>query len=189
MTAATGSSLTVEETPIAGVLVLKPRVYSDARGTFFESYNEDAFAQATGIAAHFVQDNHSVSLHNVLRGLHYQVTRPQGKLVRVIAGDVYDVAVDLRRSSKTFGRWTAARLTADNRLMQWIPESCAHGFVVMSERAEVLYKTTDYYAPECERSIAWNDPDLRIDWPIAAAPLLSDRDARAVRLRDAEVFP
>lgn len=180
----------VETTPIAGVLVLAPRVYEDSRGAFFESYNEAQFEKATGVAARFVQDNHSISRRHVLRGLHYQVGRAQGKLVRAIVGEVYDVAVDLRRSSPSFGRWTAVRLSAENRLMQWVPKGCAHGFVVLSDRAELLYKTTDYYSPGDERSIAWNDPDLRIEWPLGGAtPIVSDRDASAGRLRDAELFP
>lgn len=182
-------SLEVEGTDIPGVLVLAPRVFADARGAFFESWNEADFAEATGVSARFVQDNHSVSLKNVLRGLHYQVGQPQGKLVRVVVGEVYDVAVDLRRSSKTFGRWTALRLSAENRLMQWVPVGCAHGFVVLSERAEVLYKTTDFYSPAHERSIAWNDPDLAISWPIEGEPVLSARDAGASSFRTAELFP
>ena len=183
------TALRVEATGIPGVLVLAPRVFTDARGAFFESWNEAVFAEATGISARFVQDNQSVSLNNVLRGLHYQVEQPQGKLVRVAAGEVFDVAVDLRRSSPTFGRWTGVRLSADNRLMQWVPEGCAHGFVVLSGRADVLYKTTAYYAPALERSIAWNDPDLAIRWPIDDAPVLSERDARAAAFREAELFP
>lgn len=182
-------NLRVARTSLDGVLVLEPRVFGDARGAFFESFNEAAFAEATGVTARFVQDNHSVSVRNVLRGLHYQVGHAQGKLVRVVAGEVFDVAVDLRRSSQTFGRWTAIRLSAENRLMQWVPVGFAHGFVVTSDRAEVLYKTTDYYSPQDERSIAWNDPDLGIAWPIAGEPLLSTRDAAAARLRDAELFP
>ncbi|HEX2830014.1 MAG TPA: dTDP-4-dehydrorhamnose 3,5-epimerase [Burkholderiales bacterium] len=183
------SALHVAATDIPGVLVLAPRVFADARGAFFESWNEAAFARATGVDARFVQDNHSVSMKSVLRGLHYQLAKPQGKLVRVVVGEVYDVAVDLRRSSKTFGRWTGVRLSAGNRLMQWVPVGCAHGFVVLSERAEVLYKTTEFYSPADERSIAWNDPDLAIDWPLEGRPLLSDRDARATRFAEAELFP
>ena len=188
MTGAT--SLRVERTGVDGVLVLAPHVYEDARGAFFESWNESQFATATGIAAHFVQDNHSISAHHVLRGLHYQVAHAQGKLVRAVAGEVFDVAVDLRRSSATFGRWTSTRLSAENRLMQWIPVGCAHGFLVLSGRAELLYKTTDYYSPQDERSIAWNDPELGVEWPLgSAAPLISERDARAARFRDADLFP
>jgi dTDP-4-dehydrorhamnose 3,5-epimerase len=181
--------LHIESTSLPGVLVIAPRVFADARGAFFESYNETAFAGATGVAAGFVQDNHSVSLKNVLRGLHYQVGKPQGKLVRVVAGEIFDVAVDLRRSSPTFGRWTGVNLSAANRLMQWIPEGYAHGFIVLSDRADVLYKTTTYYAPELERSIAWNDPDLAIRWPLDGPPILSERDSRAAALREAELFP
>ena len=180
----------VEAAAVAGVLVLAPRVFEDPRGAFFESWNEAQFAKATGVEARFVQDNHSISRRHVLRGLHYQVGRAQGKLVRAVVGEVFDVAVDLRRASPTFGRWTATRLSAENRLMQWIPIGCAHGFVALSERAELLYKTTDYYSPQHERSIAWNDPEIGIEWPLAGAtPLLSERDARAGRFRDAELFP
>ena len=182
--------LRVEHTSLAGVLVLEPRVFEDSRGAFFESYNEAQFAKATGVQTRFVQDNHSISRRHVVRGLHYQLGRMQGKLVRVVAGEVFDVAVDLRRASPTFGRWTAARLSAENRLMLWIPEGFAHGFVALSERAEVLYKTTDYYSPHDERSIAWNDPDLHIAWPLGEArPIVSERDARAPLFRDAELFP
>ena len=188
--AAATPMLRVEQTSIPGVLVLAPRVFEDPRGAFFESYNAARFAQATGVEARFVQDNHSVSARHVLRGLHYQLGRPQGKLVRAIAGEVFDIAVDLRRASPTFGRWTGVRLSAENRLMLWIPEYCAHGFVVLSDRAEVLYKTTDYYSPQDERSIAWNDPDLRIEWPLGGAtPIVSERDAQAASFRDAELFP
>jgi dTDP-4-dehydrorhamnose 3,5-epimerase len=188
--AGAAESLRVERTDVDGVLVLAPRVFEDARGAFFESWNEAQFARATGVAAQFVQDNHSISKRHVLRGLHYQVAHAQGKLVRAIAGEVFDVAVDLRRSSPTFGRWTASRLSAENRLMQWIPVGCAHGLVVLSERAELLYKTTDYYSPRDERSIAWNDPDLAIRWPLdGAPPIVSERDARATSFRDAELFP
>ena len=152
---AASEGMHVERTPLAGVLVLAPHVHEDARGAFFESYNESQFAEATGVEARFVQDNHSISARHVLRGLHYQVGRPQGKLVRVIAGEVFDVAVDLRRASPSFGRWTGLRLSAENRLMQWIPEGCAHGFIVMSERAEVLYKTTDFWLGADERFIGF----------------------------------
>ena len=182
-------ALRAEKTAIQGVLVLEPRVYGDARGAFFESYNEALFTDVTGVAARFVQDNHSISMRHVLRGLHYQVRQAQGKLVRAVAGEIFDVAVDLRRSSPTFGRWTATRLSAENRLMQWIPEGCAHGFIVLSERAEVLYKATDYYAPEHERSILWNDRELAIEWPATAEPIISERDRRALRFSEAELFP
>lgn len=173
---------------IPGLLVLEPRVFGDARGFFMESYNARDFAQATGREATFVQDNHSRSTRGVLRGLHYQIRQPQGKLVRVVAGEVFDVAVDLRRGSPTFGRWAGTRLSAENRRQLWIPEGFAHGFLVLSEHAEFLYKTTDYYAPEHERCLLWNDPALGIDWPLDAAPLLSDKDRAGVPLRDADLF-
>jgi dTDP-4-dehydrorhamnose 3,5-epimerase len=180
--------MNVVRTAIPDVVVLEPKVFGDARGFFLESWNARAFAIA-GIRAEFVQDNHSRSARNVLRGLHYQVRQPQGKLVRVIVGEVYDVAVDLRRSSPTFGRWVGERLSAENRRMIWIPPGFAHGYLVVSETAEVLYKATDYYAPEHERSIAWNDPDLAIAWPLAGTPVLSAKDAAGVRFRDAEAYP
>ena len=179
----------VVRTALSGVVVLEPRVFGDARGFFFESWNRRAFAEAIGGDVDFVQDNHSASERNVLRGLHYQVRQPQGKLVRVIAGEVYDVAVDLRRSSPTFGRWTAERLSADNRRVMWVPAGFAHGFLVTSERAEFLYKTTDYYAPEHERSLLWKDPAIGIEWPLAGAPLLKPRDASGTPLAQAETFP
>jgi len=179
----------VTPTAIPGVLLVEPRVFGDARGFFFESWNRRAFAEAVGGDVEFVQDNHSASERNVLRGLHYQVRQAQGKLVRVIAGEVYDVAVDLRRSSPTFGKWIGERLSADNRRMLWVPAGLAHGFLVVSERAEFLYKTTDYYAPEHERSLLWNDPALAIDWPLAGAPLLKPRDAAGTPLAQAETFP
>ena len=178
----------VSSTGIEDLLVLAPVVFGDTRGFFFESYNKRVMAQA-GVAAEFVQDNHSRSAKNVLRGLHYQIQQPQGKLVRVVAGEVLDVAVDLRRSSPTFGRWRSFLLSAENKRMVWVPPGFAHGFVVRSEYAEVLYKTTDFWAPEHERSIIWNDPDLAIDWQLAAEPLLSKKDREGLRLRDAEVFP
>jgi dTDP-4-dehydrorhamnose 3,5-epimerase len=181
--------LNVVRTEIPEVLLLEPKVFGDARGFFFESYNRRAFRAATGIDLEFVQDNHSLSGKNVLRGLHYQIRQPQGKLVRVIAGEVFDVAVDLRRSSKTFGRWAGFGLSAQSKRMAWIPPGFAHGFLVTSEGAEFLYKTTDYYAPEHERTIAWNDPDLAIAWPLAGEPVLNAKDANAPRLRAAEVFP
>ena len=181
--------MNVVRTEIPEVLILEPRVFGDARGFFFESYNRRAFHAATGLDAEFVQDNHSLSERNVLRGLHYQIQQPQGKLVRVIAGEVFDVAVDLRRSSQTFGRWVGFRLSAESKRMAWIPPGFAHGFLVTSERAEFLYKTTDYYAPEHERAIAWNDPDIAIAWPRAGEPLLNEKDRNAPSLRDAEVYP
>ncbi len=180
--------MNVVRTAIPDVVVIEPKVFGDARGFFLESWNARAFAIA-GIRADFVQDNHSRSTRNVLRGLHYQVLQPQGKLVRVVLGEVYDVAVDLRRSSRTFGRWIGERLSAENKRMVWIPAGFAHGYLVLSDYAEVLYKATDYYAPEHERSIAWDDPDLAIDWPLTAAPVLSAKDAAGVRLRDAEAYP
>jgi dTDP-4-dehydrorhamnose 3,5-epimerase len=176
-------------TAIPGVLVIEPRVFGDARGFFFESWNRRAFAEAVGRDVEFVQDNHSASERNVLRGLHYQVRQPQGKLVRVVAGEVYDVAVDLRRSSPTFGEWIGERLSADDHRVLWVPPGLAHGFLVLSERAEFLYKTTDYYAPEHERSLLWNDPALGIDWPLAGTPLLKPKDAAGTPLAEAETFP
>jgi dTDP-4-dehydrorhamnose 3,5-epimerase len=178
----------VTRTAIPDVLVVEPKVFGDARGFFLESWNAQAFAEA-GIPASFVQDNHSRSPRGVLRGLHYQIRQPQGKLVRVTAGEVFDVAVDLRRASPTFGRWVGERLSAENKRMLWIPPGFGHGFLVLSESADFLYKTTDYYAPEHERVIAWNDPELAIKWPLAGTPTLSGRDAAGARFRDAEVFP
>ncbi|MCM2326490.1 MAG: dTDP-4-dehydrorhamnose 3,5-epimerase [Lysobacter sp.] len=176
-------------TDIPGVLLLEPKVFGDDRGFFFESYNRRAFREATGLDPDFVQDNHSKSARNVLRGLHYQVESAQGKLVRVTAGEVYDAVVDLRRSSPTFGRWMGVTLSAANRRMLWVPEGFAHGFVVTSESAEFLYKTTDYYAPEHERSLLWNDPALGIPWPLQGAPLLKPNDANGTPLASAETFP
>jgi dTDP-4-dehydrorhamnose 3,5-epimerase len=176
-------------TDIPGVIILEPKVFGDDRGFFFESYNRRDFREATGLDPDFVQDNHSRSAKNVLRGLHYQVRQPQGKLVRVTTGEVYDVAVDLRRSSPTFGRWVGLTLSAANRRMLWVPVGFAHGFVVTSEHAEFLYKTTDYYAPEHERSLLWSDPALGIAWPVEGAPLLKPRDATAPPLASAETFP
>ena len=180
----------VKVTPAAvpDVLLIEPKVFGDSRGFFLESWNERAFA-AAGITARFVQDNHSRSGRNVLRGLHYQLRQAQGKLVRVIAGEIYDVAVDIRRSSATFGRSVSFSLSAENRRMVWVPSGFAHGFLVVSEAAEVLYKATDYYAPEHERTIAWNDPELAIPWPLAGDPVLSAKDVTGTRFRDAEVYP
>lgn len=175
-------------TAVPEVLILEPRVFGDARGFFFESYNRRTFREATGIDVEFVQDNHSLSARNVLRGLHYQIRQAQGKLVRVIAGEVYDVAVDIRRSSPSFGRWAAFTLSAESRQMAWIPAGFAHGFLVTSESAEVLYKSTDFYAPQHERTIVWDDPDLALPWPLAGAPLLADKDRRGASFRDAELF-
>ncbi|HEY3327348.1 MAG TPA: dTDP-4-dehydrorhamnose 3,5-epimerase [Novimethylophilus sp.] len=176
------------KTGIPDVIILEPRVFGDARGFFFESYNEDAFAAATGLRPRFVQDNHSRSAKNVLRGLHYQIKQPQGKLVRVTAGEVFDVAVDIRKSSPTFGQWVGAMLSAENRRMIWVPQGFAHGFLVLSEFAEFLYKTTDFYAPEHERCIRWDDPDIGVEWPLQGAPLLSVKDSQGIPFKDAEPF-
>ena len=176
-------------TAIPEVLIIEPKLFGDARGFFFESYNEHAFAQATGLNLNFVQDNHSRSAQGVLRGLHYQIRQPQGKLVRVVRGSVFDVAVDLRRSSPTFGRWVGVELTESNYRQLWVPPGFAHGFVVTSELADFLYKTTDYYAPEHERCIAWNDPATGIQWPLDGAPALSAKDQQGVSLAQAEVYP
>jgi dTDP-4-dehydrorhamnose 3,5-epimerase len=178
----------VVETSLPDVWILEPRVFGDDRGFFYECYNRRAMA-ALGLDVEFVQDNHSRSARYVLRGLHYQIRQPQGKLVRVVAGSVYDVAVDLRRSSKTFGQWVGFELSAENKRMAWIPPGFAHGFLVLSEFAEFLYKTTDYYAPEHERTLMWNDATLDIDWPLDGEPLLSGKDARGVALDQAEVYP
>jgi len=179
----------VTPTEIPEVLLVEPKVFGDARGFFFESWNERSFAQA-GINARFVQDNHSRSQRGVLRGLHYQIEQPQGKLVRVTAGEIFDVAVDLRRHSPTFGRSASLVLSAERKSMLWIPPGFAHGFCVLSEAAEVLYKATDYWAPQFERSVAWNDPDLAITWPLEGAmPILSAKDAAGIAFRNAEVFP
>ena len=179
--------MNVLRTAIPDVLIIEPKVFGDQRGFFFESYNRRALAPH-GIAGEFVQDNHSRSAKNVLRGLRYQIRQPQGKLVRVIAGEVFDVAVDIRRSSPTFGKWVGDILSADNKRMLWIPQGFAHGFLTLSEVAEFLYKTTDYWAPEHERSLLWSDPELAIAWPIGVAPTLAAKDAAAARLVDAEVF-
>ncbi|MBL4670584.1 MAG: dTDP-4-dehydrorhamnose 3,5-epimerase [Flavobacteriales bacterium] len=178
----------VTSTNIPDVLIIEPEVFGDNRGFFFESFNQQAFNDAVGQDVKFVQDNHSRSEKGVLRGLHYQIKQPQGKLVRVAQGTVYDVAVDLRKSSTTFGQWVGAELSEDNHRQLWVPAGFAHGFVVLSESAEFLYKTTDYYAPEFERSIMWNDPDIGINWSIDAAPLLSGKDQQGLMLNNAEVF-
>lgn len=175
-------------TAIPEVLVLEPKLFGDDRGFFFESFNARTFEQLTGLKREFVQDNHSKSSKNVLRGLHYQITKPQGKLVRVTQGEVFDVAVDLRKSSMTFGRWVGVHLSAENKKQLWVPEGFAHGFVVLSETADFLYKTTDYYAPEFERSLLWNDPALSIDWPLEGLPELSSKDFNAKPLSESEVF-
>lgn len=171
----------VEATPLSGVFVVEPKVFEDARGCFFESFNHAAFEAATGQAVSFVQDNHSVSRGPVLRGLHYQTGRPQGKLVRAVVGSVFDVAVDIRPGSPTRGSWYGVELSAENRRQIWIPPGLAHGFLVTSPVAEVLYKTTDYYDPASERCILWNDPTLAIAWPLTGAPIVSAKDARGER--------
>jgi dTDP-4-dehydrorhamnose 3,5-epimerase len=174
---------------IPGVLIIEPKVFGDERGFFFESFNRRRFADLTGHDVDFVQDNHSRSAKNVLRGLHYQIQQPQGKLVRVVQGTVFDVTVDIRRSSPTFGQYVAVELSAENKRMFWLPEGFAHGFVVLSDTAEFLYKTTDYYAPEHERCIAWNDPDIGIQWPfLQGEPILSAKDQLAKPLMQAELF-
>lgn len=174
---------------IADVLLIEPKVFGDDRGFFFESFNQRAFREASGLTVDFVQDNHSKSARNVLRGLHYQIRQPQGKLVRVVAGEVFDVVVDIRRKSPTFGRWVGEVLSAGNKRQLWVPPGLAHGFVVLSDSAEFLYKTTDYWAPEHERCIAWNDPTLAIEWPVMlGAPLLSGKDANGQAFLQAELF-
>jgi dTDP-4-dehydrorhamnose 3,5-epimerase len=171
------------------VLIVEPRVFGDDRGFFFESYNERDFESATGISPRFVQDNHSKSARHVLRGLHYQIRQPQGKLIRVISGEVFDVAVDIRKRSPSFGKWTSAILSAENKRMLWIPEGFAHGFLVLSDTAEFLYKTTDYWSPEHERTISWNDPDLAIDWPLnGESPILSGKDGQGKPFRESDIF-
>jgi dTDP-4-dehydrorhamnose 3,5-epimerase len=179
----------VQSTSIPDVLLIEPKVFGDARGFFFESFNLRQWQQATGLDTVFVQHNHSRSVKNVLRGLHYQIKQPQGKLVRVVEGEVFDVAVDLRRSSPTFGQWAGEILSAENKRQLWVPEGFAHGFLVLSAAAEFLYLTTDYYAPEHERAIIWNDPDLNIAWPLAdGGPALSEKDKKAGRFSEAELF-
>ena len=175
-------------TTIPDVKVIEPHVFEDDRGFFFESYNLKDF-EKQGIDNTFVQDNHSRSAKNVLRGLHYQIKQPQGKLVRCVVGEVFDVAVDIRKSSETFGQWVGVNLSAENKRQFWVPEGFAHGFLVLSDYAEFLYKTTDYYAPEHERSIIWNDPDLAIDWPMKGEPNLSEKDKQAILLKEADLFP
>lgn len=181
--------MNVINTAIPEVLIIEPKVFGDSRGFFFESFNARTFAERTGVDVEFVQDNHSRSRQGVLRGLHYQLQNPQGKLVRVTLGEVLDVAVDIRRGSPTFGRWVSARLSAENHRQMWIPAGFAHGFVVLSESADFLYKTTDYYNPAAERCIRWDDPQLAIDWQLTSAPLLSAKDQAGVPLQDAELFP
>jgi dTDP-4-dehydrorhamnose 3,5-epimerase len=176
-------------TSLPDVLVIEPRVFADPRGFLFESHNRRAFRDAAGIDAEFVQDNHSRSVKGALRGLHYQIQQAQGKLVRVVVGKVFDVAVDLRRSSPRFGRWTGVELDAETKRMIWIPPGFAHGFFVLSDVADVLYKTTDFYAPQHERTILWNDPDIGVAWPLQGEPILADKDRRGARLAEAEVYP
>lgn len=178
----------ITATTIPDVVILEPKVFGDERGFFLESFNARTFKEATGLERDFVQDNHSKSVRNVLRGLHYQIQQPQGKLVRVVQGEVFDVAVDVRRASPTFGHWVGVHLSAENKKQLWVPEGFAHGFVVLSDTAEFLYKTTDYYNPAFERAILWNDPDLNIQWPISGEPQLSGKDSAASRFRDAETF-
>lgn len=177
----------VLDTPLPGVMLIEPKVFGDARGYFLESYNERAMAEI-GIRERFVQDNHSYSARNVLRGLHYQVQKPQGKLVRVIAGEVLDVVADLRRSSSSYGKWRGVHLSGENKRMIWIPPGFAHGFRVVSETAHVFYKTTDFYAPELERTIAWNDPGLGVDWELEGEPIVSAKDSSGMPFREAEKF-
>ncbi|WP_047283501.1 dTDP-4-dehydrorhamnose 3,5-epimerase [Pseudomonas protegens] len=181
--------MNIIQTELPGVLIIEPKVFGDERGFFYESFNAKAFEEATGLQKSFVQDNHSRSVKNVLRGLHYQIEHPQGKLVRVIAGEVLDVAVDIRRSSPNFGRWVSVRLSAQNNRQLWIPEGFAHGFVVLSDAAEFLYKTTDYYTPSAERCISWDDPTLAINWQLQGMPTLSAKDQKGKSLEEADLFP
>jgi len=180
--------MSIVHTKIPEVLQLEPQVFADDRGFFFEAYNDQKFAQDTGIVTNFVQDNHSYSKQNVLRGLHYQIQQPQGKLIRAVVGTIFDVAVDIRKSSPTFAKWVGSELSAENKRLLWIPPGFAHGFLVLSEIAEVVYKTTDYYAPQSDRTILWNDPDLSIDWPLSVPPILSTKDQAGKPLRTAEIF-
>ena len=178
------------QTDIPDIYIIEPKVFGDERGFFFESFNKREFEESIGYSVDFVQDNHSASGHHVLRGLHYQIKHAQGKLVRVISGTVYDVAVDVRRESKSFGQWVGVVLSSENKRQLWVPPGFAHGFLVLSEQAEFLYKTTDYYAPEYERCILWNDPDLSIDWPMdGVEPCLSRKDRSGQLLRTAELYP
>ncbi|WLH01590.1 dTDP-4-dehydrorhamnose 3,5-epimerase [Pseudomonas beijingensis] len=181
--------MNVIATRLPDVLIIEPKVFGDDRGFFYESFNARAFAEATGCTLQFVQDNHSRSTRGVLRGLHYQIEQPQGKLVRVTAGEVLDIAVDIRRSSPTFGQWAGVRLSAQNHRQLWVPPGFAHGFVVLSESADFLYKTTDYYAPSAERCIRWDDPQLAIDWELEGAPILSAKDQNGKALHEADLFP
>jgi dTDP-4-dehydrorhamnose 3,5-epimerase len=178
----------VVKTTIPEVLIFEPKVFGDERGFFFESFNQKIFHEATGLKPDFVQDNHSRSARDVLRGLHYQVRQAQGKLVRVTAGEVFDVAVDIRKGSATFGQWVGAHLSAENKRQMWVPEGFAHGFLVISEFAEFLYKTTDFYAPDHERCIRWDDPEIAIAWPTQGPPTLSVKDQQGKLLKEAEIF-
>jgi dTDP-4-dehydrorhamnose 3,5-epimerase len=178
----------ITATTIPDVLILEPKVFGDDRGFFFESFNENRFRELTGVELHFVQHNHSRSAGGVLRGLHYQIQQPQGKLVRVVVGEVFDVAVDIRRSSATFGQWFGTLLSAENKRQMWVPPGFAHGFCVTSEIAEFLYLTTEYYAPEHERCIAWDDPQLNINWPLTAAPNISTKDRQGRLFKDTDLF-
>lgn len=175
-------------TKISDVLIIEPKVFGDDRGFFFESFNKKSFEESTGVKVEFVQDNHSRSSKGVLRGLHYQIKQPQGKLVRVTSGEVFDVAVDLRKASPTFGQWDGVILSAENKRQLWVPHGFAHGFIVLSETADFLYKTTDYYAPEFERCIRWNDAEVAIDWPFEGGPLVSEKDAQGSSFINADVF-
>jgi dTDP-4-dehydrorhamnose 3,5-epimerase len=178
----------VVPTGIYEVLLIQPQIFGDERGFFMESFNQKRFCEKTGLNVEFVQDNHSRSVQNVLRGLHYQIQQPQGKLIRVVVGKILDVVVDIRRNSPTFGQWVSCYLSAENRKQLWVPAGFAHGFLVVSEMAEVLYKATDYYVPQYERSIRWDDPDLSIDWNLDAAPILSSKDKAGALLKDAEAY-
>ena len=180
--------MNVIQTNLPEVFIIEPRVFGDDRGFFYESFNAKKFAELTGVEASFVQDNHSLSAKNVLRGLHYQIRQPQGKLVRVVSGEVFDVAVDIRRSSPTFGQWAGVVLSAENKRQMWIPTGFAHGFLVLSDSAEFLYKTTDYWAPEHERCLQWDDPAVAIQWPLVGAPVMSAKDQQGQLLANAEVF-
>ncbi|WP_354683808.1 dTDP-4-dehydrorhamnose 3,5-epimerase [Cupriavidus necator] len=181
-------SMHVTPTALPEVLIIEPKVFGDDRGIFLESFNRKSFEAATGLKREFVQDNHSRSVCNVLRGLHYQIEHPQGKLVRVVTGEVFDVAVDLRRNSPNFGKWVGVTLSAENKRQLWVPEGFAHGFVVLSESADFLYKTTDYWYPEHERSLLWNDRDISISWPICVPPILASKDMLGLPLKEAQAF-
>ncbi|MCF8055726.1 MAG: dTDP-4-dehydrorhamnose 3,5-epimerase [Desulfocapsa sp.] len=178
----------ITATAIPDVLLVEPTVFGDDRGFFYESYNEQKWEELTGLQTRFVQDNHSRSARNVLRGIHYQIKQPQGKLVRVVVGEVFDVAVDLRRSSPTFGQWVGESLSAENKKSLWVPEGFGHGFLVLSDAAEFLYRTTDFYAPEYERCIVWNDTDISIAWPLDGEPILSEKDKKGVLFSQAEYY-